>query len=100
MLKNEAPRPLTLKMQIPHSFVRAELVSTLRSLDPPTAHRFERLVRDARELVQATNPSLPEPDRLDEWMHRLDQIRSSVGTGRQSTSTEEILGDLRSEHDA
>ena len=82
------------------STLSQEIDSTLRSLAPPTARRFERLVRDALELVQATNPSLPAPERLDEWMHRLDQIRSSVGTGRQATSTEEILEDLRSEHDA
>ena len=82
------------------STLSQEIDSTLRSLDPPTAHCLERLVRDAIELVQATNPSHSEPGRLDEWLHRLDQIRSSVGTGRQATSTEEILEDFRSEHDA
>ncbi len=36
------------------------------------------------------------PDR-EAWLQRLDQLRASVGTGKQGTSTEAKIDDLRSE---
>jgi len=67
----------------------------LRSLDPKTAARLERLVRDALELVNPVVSSPPHQNR-ERWLKRLDEVRASVGTGKAGPSTEEILDDLRS----
>ena len=73
-----------------------EVDQTLRSLDPKTAARLERLVRDALELVNPAAVAQPDQSR-EEWLKRLAQVRSSVGTGKTGPSTEEILDDLRAE---
>lgn len=72
-----------------------EVDQTLRSLDPTTAARLERLVRDALDLVSPAAAASPGQGR-EAWLKRLDQVRSAVGTGTPGTSTEEILDDLRS----
>ena len=79
------------------STLALEIDYTLRLLDEPTAARLERLFRDAIDLVR---PSATLPHRhgeREDWLQRLDQLRASVGTGRQGTSTEDILEDLRSD---
>lgn len=75
-----------------------EVDQTLRSVDKATAILLERLVRDALELVNPSSPATREYKERDDWLHRLDTLRGSVGTGKPGTSTEEILDDLRSEH--
>ena len=74
-----------------------EIDQTLRSVDKATATRLERLVRDALELVNPTAPATGDLQRRGEWLQRLDALRGSVGTGKQGTTTEEILDDLRSD---
>lgn len=74
-----------------------EVDQTLRSVDKATATRLERLVRDALELVNPSSPAKPEHQDRQEWLHRLDALRGSVGTVKQGTSTEEIMDDLRSD---
>ncbi len=78
------------------SALAIEIDHTLRDLDEVTAARFERLVRDAMELVRPAAAQPRHPDR-EAWLQRLDQLRASVGTGKQGTSTEAIIDDLRSE---
>lgn len=75
----------------------SELDRTLRELDVATASRLERLVRDAMELVQPSESASKAQGDREEWMRRLDRLRSSVGTGKAGSSTEEILDDLRNE---
>ena len=79
------------------SALAAEIDHALKDLDQATAVRFERLVRVALELVRpsATHAG-PRPSR-DAWLQRLSQLRASVGTAKQGTSTEAIIDDLRSE---
>lgn len=78
------------------SALAIEIDHTLRDLDELTAARFERLVRDAMELVRPAAVRARQPDR-EVWLQRLHQLRASVGTGKQGTSTEDIMDDLRSE---
>jgi len=75
-----------------------EVEQALQSVDPATATRLERLVRDALDLGKQPLPQDAglRHDRKS-WLQRLDSLRSSVGTGRQGTSSEEILDDLRSD---
>lgn len=75
----------------------SELDRTLQRLDAATASRLERLVRDAIELVRPEALTEESDGERDEWLSRLDQLRSSVGTGKSGPSTEEILQDLRAE---
>jgi hypothetical protein len=75
----------------------SELDRTLQGLDAATASRLERLVRDAIELVRTSSSTEQTVGERDQWLSRLDQLRSSVGTGKSGTSTEEILDDLRAE---
>lgn len=78
------------------SALAIEIDHTLRDLDEVTAARFERLIRDAMELVRPTAAQSRNPDR-EAWLQRLDQLRASVGTGKHGISTEAIIDDLRSE---
>jgi len=74
-----------------------EVEQTLQSVDPATATRLERLVRDALDLVKPPSQETGLSHDRKSWIQRLDSLRSSVGTGRQGTSSEEILDDLRSD---
>ena len=81
------------------SSLAVDLENTLRELDAPTAERLERLVRDALSLVHSNKAQvrpIPEVEHLD-WLKRLGKLRDSVETGKQGTSTEAILEDLRSD---
>lgn len=78
------------------SALAIEIEHTLRELDKATAARFERLVRDAMELVRPAAAQSRNSDR-EAWLQRLGQLRASVGTAKQGTSTEDIIDDLRSE---
>ena len=78
------------------SALAIEIDHTLRDLDEVTAARFERLVRDAMELVRPAAAQSRNADR-EAWLQRLDLLRASVGTGKPGTSTEDIIDDLRSE---
>lgn len=79
------------------SALATEIDHTLRTLDKASAMRLERLVREALDVVQGTAPSPPRhPDR-DGWLKQLDALRATVGAGKQGTSTENILEDLRSD---
>lgn len=84
-------------MLVAMTALASELDHTLRELDAVTASRLERLVRDAIELVRTSEPASRAQGNREEWMRRLDRLRSSVGTGKASCSTEEILDDLRNE---
>jgi len=75
----------------------SELDRTLQGLDAATASRLERLVRDAIELVRPASLTEERDGERDQWLSRLDQLRSAVGTGKSGPSTEEILDDLRAE---
>jgi hypothetical protein len=74
-----------------------EVEKNLQSVDPATATRLERLVRDALDLVKPLSQEAGLQHDRKIWLQRLDSLRSSVGTGRQGTSTQEILDDLRSD---
>jgi len=74
-----------------------EVEQALQSVDPATATRLERLVRDALDLVKPLPQDAGLRHDRKSWLQRLDSLRSSVGTGRQGTSSEEILDDLRSD---
>ncbi len=74
-----------------------EVEQVLQSVDPATATRLERLVRDALDLVTPLPQDAGLRHDRKNWLQRLDSLRSSVGTGRQGTSSEEILDDLRSD---
>ena len=74
-----------------------EIDHTLRSLDKASAARLERLVRDALELVRSSANHPSRHGEREAWLERLDTLRASVGTGKQGTSTETILEDLRSD---
>jgi len=74
-----------------------EVEQVLQSVDPATATRLERLVRDALDLVKPLPQDAGLRHDRKSWLQRLDSLRSSVGTGRQGTSSEEILDDLRSD---
>ncbi len=78
------------------SALAIEIDHTLRDLDEVTAARFERLVRDAMELVRPAAAQSQNSDR-EAWLQRLDHLRASVGTGKPGTSTEAMIDDLRSE---
>lgn len=78
------------------SALAIEIDHTMRDLDKATAARFERLVRDAMDLVRPAAAQAKYRDH-ESWLKRLDDLRSSVGTGKQGTSTEAIIDDLRSE---
>lgn len=78
------------------SALAIEIDHTLRELDEATAARFERLVRDAMESVRPAAAQPRNPDR-EAWLKQLDQLRASVGTGKQGSSTEDIIDDLRSD---
>jgi hypothetical protein len=79
----------------PMNALAVEVDQTLRSLDERTAVRFERLVRDALDLVKPASAA-PVEER-ERWLERLDSLRGSVGTGKTGTSTEAILEDLRAD---
>ena len=78
----------------------SELDRTLQELDAATASRLERLVRDAIELVRPVSLAEETAREREQWLSRLDQLRSSVGTGKPGLSTEEILDNLRAEDGA
>ena len=78
----------------------SELDRTLQELDAATASRLERLVRDAIELVRPVFLAEETAREREQWLSRLDQLRSSVGTGKPGLSTEEILDNLRAEDGA
>ena len=78
----------------------SELDRTLQELDAATASRLERLVRDAIELVRPVSIAEETAREREQWLSRLDQLRSSVGTGKPGLSTEEILDNLRAEDGA
>ena len=79
------------------SALAIEMDHTLRDLDEATAARFERLVRDAMELVRPAAAAQPRHSDRAAWLQRLDRLRESVGTSKHGTSTEAIFDDLRSE---
>ena len=79
------------------SALATEIDLTLRDLDQATAVRFERLVRDALELVRPSATRAEPRASRDAWLQRLSQLRASVGTAKQGTPTEAIIDDLRSE---
>ena len=78
----------------------SELDRTLQELDAATASRLERLVRDAIELVRPVFLAEETAREREQWLSHLDQLRSSVGTGKPGLSTEEILDNLRAEDGA
>jgi hypothetical protein len=47
------------------------------------------------ETTALNPPSAEETHNL--WLGRLEQLRNSIGTGKTTTSTEEILDDIRSD---
>lgn len=79
------------------STLALEIDQTLRQLDRTRASMLESMVRDVLERVKAS-PAMPRQDvRRQEWLARLDKLRSSVGTAKAGTSTEAIIEDIRSE---
>lgn len=80
-----------------HSIMHAlalEIDETLRQLDPQTAARFERLVRDAAALARPADSALSAPSRRD-WLAHLERLRASLGSGKNASTTESILNELR-----
>lgn len=84
------------------SSLALEIDRVMPRLAPEKATRLERLVRDGLALAMADE----DADTVNTgaaqhqaWLHRLEQLRSSVGTGRLGSSTESILEDLRSDRD-
>lgn len=66
-----------------------------------TAGRIEIVSEvSKRAHAGATSPveaRLEPVDAHQAWLGRLEKLRQSVGTGKEGTTTEEILDDLRSE---
>lgn len=60
---------------------------------------LESMVRDVMERVKAGTAMPRQVERREEWLARLDSLRSSVGTGKTGTSTEAIIDDIRSDRD-
>jgi hypothetical protein len=48
-------------------------------------------------LEQNAHKQTPLEEEHESWLNRLEQLRNSVGTGKLTTSTEDILDDLRSD---
>jgi hypothetical protein len=48
-------------------------------------------------LEQNAHEQTPLEEEHESWLNRLEQLRNSVGTGKLTTSTEDILDDLRSD---
>jgi hypothetical protein len=48
-------------------------------------------------LEQKAHEETPLAEEHESWLNRLEQLRNSVGTGKLTTSTEDILDDLRSD---
>ena len=79
------------------SALATEIDHALKDLDQATAVRFERLVRDALDLVRTSGPRTESAADRQAWLQRLAQLRSTVGTHYQGTPTEAIIDDLRAE---
>lgn len=81
------------------STLALEIDQTLRQLDQTRASMLESMVRDVLERVKAGSATPRQDARRQEWLTRLDKLRSSVGTGKSGTSTEAIIEDIRSDRD-
>lgn len=81
------------------STLALEIDQTLRQLDRTRASVLESMVRDVLERVKAGSATPRQDVRCQEWLTRLDKLRSSVGAGKSGTSTEAIIEDIRSDHD-
>ena len=79
------------------STLALEVDQAMKQLDAATASRLERLVRDALALVKPAAQTPAAQKAHQEWLQRLDTLRATVGTGRQGTTTEAILDELREE---
>lgn len=71
-----------------------EIDEILRQLDPLTATRFERLVREAAALASPVEPTKASSPRM-EWLAHLARLRASLGMGKSAPSAEAILDDIR-----
>ena len=84
---------------IPMRALPLKIDHILRQLDAASAARFERLVRDALDLVRPTVAPPRISQQRQEWLESLDRLRASVGTGTQESTTEAMMDDLRSDRD-
>ena len=71
----------------------AEIASAAGQL--PLAEQ-EELLRRLTKRFRAQRPAIGAMTR-QEWMARLETLRDSVGTGRQSQNSEQVLEELREE---
>ena len=81
------------------SALALEIDQTLSQLDQARAYMLESMVRDVLKRVRATPSATQMQNRRQEWVSKLDSLRSSVGTGKSGTTTEAIIEDIRSDRD-
>ncbi|MDP1587233.1 MAG: hypothetical protein Q8M07_05800 [Prosthecobacter sp.] len=81
------------------STLALEIDQTLRQLDRTRASMLESMVRDVIKRVKAGSATPQQDVKRQEWLTRLDKLRSSVGTGKAGTSTEAIIEDIHSDRD-
>lgn len=81
------------------SALALEIDQTLSQLDQARASMLESMVRDVLKRVRSTPSSTQMQNRRQEWVSKLDSLRSSVGTGKSGTTTEAIIEHIRSDRD-
>lgn len=81
------------------SSLTMDIDRVMQSLDAPRASRLERLLRDGLALALPDDQAALTPGsqeaRHQAWLRRLENLRGSLGTGGQGTSTEAIIDELR-----
>ena len=82
-----------LGVHLSHMSTLAEIESAAYRL--PLAEQEELLRQLARRL--RAKRAAAGPASRESWMARLEALRDSIGTGRQTRSSEKILEELREE---
>ncbi len=67
-----------------------------RAVDQLPLAEQEQLLRSLTSRVRP-RPSVADPVKREQWVKQLRELRASIGTGGQESSSEQILEDLRAE---
>jgi hypothetical protein len=79
-----------------YRFAMSTLTEIETAVERLPLHEQEALLRRLAAKV-ARKHSTPTPDLREQWMGRLDVLRTSITTGKYSSPTEKILSELREE---
>ena len=78
------------------SSIAQELDATLESLEPSTAAALAIMVREAMQQVRGRNDKASYKVNLQSWEKRLASRSAQLATGKQGTSVQQVMDDLRS----